>query len=389
MSGRRTAKTGGDPPPLAGRLVLDMSMLLAGPECGCLLAEFGADVFKNLRADRNARRPRRVRRPRPGQVEHHHRPSHRRWPRRLLAPRRSLRCCRAELPPGVADRLGVGYTDVRRRRPEIVYVSDSAFGDEGPWAGRGGYEYQAQAAAGLETRFGGQGRPLIQPVPLVDIGTGISGAFAAAVGLLRLARAGHGSHLRTSLTATATLASSFYLHDYEGKDPDEPRASEWHGSGPLHRLYRASDGWFFFAGRATDRERLNAVSGLDGVATATDLEASLTEAFSGATVAHWVETLVAAGFGAHAVRSISEVVDDPWVQRARAHPPCTDRQHGPDADNGRAAAPPRTPLRRGLRVPRPGEDAAAVLDRVGLGGELDRLVAEGAVCQESGGPFVY
>src|SRR5256885_4058052 len=77
---------------------------------------------------------------------------------------------------GAAARLGLGYDDVRRLTPRVVYCSISGFGQTGPYASRGGFDRIAQGMSGLMSINGdADGPPLVVPIPIADIGTGMFG----------------------------------------------------------------------------------------------------------------------------------------------------------------------------------------------------------------------
>jgi len=153
---------------------------------------------------------------------------------------------------GVAERLGIDYEAVRAHKPGIVYASLNTYGQVGPWSTRPGHEQIAQAATGMQERFGGDGRPTLAPFAVNDYGTGFMGAYGVALALLHRQRTGEGQQVDTALAYTATMLQSLYLHDYTGKTWDEPRGQDALGTGPLNRAYEASDGWFFLpAGRGS------------------------------------------------------------------------------------------------------------------------------------------
>ena len=165
---------------------------------------------------------------------------------------------------GKLARLGLSYEDVRQRKPDIIYASLNAFGHVGPWAERPGHEQFAQATTGMQCRFGGDGPPTLQPNPINDYGTGFMGAYAVALALLHHRRTGEGQHVDTALAYTAMLHQSSFMQVYAGKRWDEPSGQDRLGSMPLHRAYRARDGWFFIGARQEDAPRLAAVDGLAG-----------------------------------------------------------------------------------------------------------------------------
>lgn len=100
---------------------------------------------------------------------------------------------------GVADRLGFGYDAIKARKPDIIYASLNTYGQVGRFAGRPGHEGLAQAATGMQERYGGDGPPVGAPFPVNDYGTGHMGAFGVALALLHRQKAGEGQHVDTAL----------------------------------------------------------------------------------------------------------------------------------------------------------------------------------------------
>jgi crotonobetainyl-CoA:carnitine CoA-transferase CaiB-like acyl-CoA transferase len=263
----------------------------------------------------------------------------------------------------------VGYEAVRRRRPDIVYTSVSCYGYDGPWGGRRGYEVQGQAVAGAQVQFGGTGMAARLPYEINDYGTGIMGGFATALALFHRARTGLGQRGEAALAYTATLHQSLYLHDHEGKSWDEPSGPQALGTGPLHRLYRAADGWFFLGAEARDLPHLRAVPGLRDLPDADDdaLAAALEHRFAAAPADAWIRHLQAAGLGAHKLCPVDDVMRDPW---AEARGLSLTREH-PGIGLVRTIGPvprlSRTPVVPGRPAPLPGADGDAIRAELGLG----------------------
>ncbi|MCZ6708606.1 MAG: CoA transferase [Chloroflexi bacterium] len=364
---------------LDGVKVLDLCIILAGPTCGRTLGEFGADVIK---IDGPSRED--------GVLFHH---DVNRAKRSLLLDLKTEKgrdifwrlvddadVIVQNYRKGVVDRLGIGYEEVRKRRPDIVYASLNAYGHDGPWADRPGWEQLAQAATGMQERFGGEA-PVLQPYAINDYGTGITGAYAVALALLHRRRTGEGQHVNAALAYTACTLQSSFLQDYAGKDWDEPRGQEALGSGPLQRLYRASDGWFFLGARESDVAAIASISGLESAEQCSPeaLGPFLEARFASAPVETWVEWLREAGCGAHRVASIEEVMEDP---RAVARGFSLTRQHedaGLIRTTGPVAMLSRTPVRPGDPASPPGLDAPSILAEIGMDEALADLIAEGVV----------
>ncbi len=365
---------------LDGIKVIDLCIILAGPTCGRTLAEFGADVIKIDSPSRPA-------------IAFHN--DINRGKRSILIDLKSEEGLALfwrlvedadvvvqNFRRGVAERLGIGYEQVRARRPDIVYASLNTYGQIGPWAGRPGHEQIAQAATGMQVRFGGEGRPVLQNFAVNDYGTGFMGAYGVALALLHRQRTGEGQHVDTALAYTATILQSPFLQSYDGKRWDEPRGQEALGSSPLHRAYQACDGWLFIGARPSDLAQLEKAPDLAGIGglTGTELERALEERIAAGTVGEWEERLRRAGIGCHrVVEDINELMADPWV---RAHGLSITREHdgfGLIDTTGPAPRLSRTPPVPGRPAPRPGSDAASVLADIGLASALDRLVRDRVV----------
>ena len=366
---------------LAGVRVLDLCIILAGPTCGRTLAEFGADVIKIDNPMRG------------GYVSSHNDVN--RGKRSLLLDLKSVAgrevfwrlLADADVVvqnyrAGKLAKLGLSYEDVRQRKPDIIYASLNAFGHVGPWAERPGHEQFAQATTGMQSRFGGDGPPMLQPNPINDYGTGFMGAYAVALALLHHRRTGEGQHVDTALAYTAMLHQSPFMQVYTGKRWDEPSGQDRLGSGPLHRAYQARDGWFFIGARQEDAPRLAAVDGLAGIASlhGEALEQALEARFRGDTVAHWVERLTRAGIGVHRhIADLEALMQDPWVT---AHGLSLTREHddiGLVTTCGPAPRLSRTPIHPGQPAPRPGVDGPDILTEIGLGDRIEALIEAGVV----------
>src|SRR5690606_21057813 len=101
---------------------------------------------------------------------------------------------------GVAERLGIGYEQVRARRPDIGYASLNCYGHDGPFADRAGHEQIAQAVTGMQDRYRlPDGMPQTQRYAVNDYGTGYLGAYAVSLALLHRARTGQGQHVDAAL----------------------------------------------------------------------------------------------------------------------------------------------------------------------------------------------
>jgi len=359
--------------PLSGIRVLDLGLALAGPTCGRILAEFGADVLKigspaagvggylnrgkeSLLLDLGTL---------PGQEVY--------W--RLVD---HADVVLENFSPGTAGRLTIGSDEVLARRPDLVYTSISCYGLGGPWTEWRGWERQGQAVTGIMERT--ELPSVLGPYNIVDIGTGILGAFATALALYHRFATGRGQVASASLAQTATYHQAAYMFDFDGYQPTEPRGYDALGEGPLQRYYRAADEWFFLAARPEDLPALAQVTGDEAIAASTGaggagavLEQALEAAFAQAAAREVTARLRAAGVAAHVVVPIAAVMADP-VARERGLSVTQEV-----AGAGKCTMPgvsPRlsdTPALVGRPPVAPGESAKEVLAAVGLADRLDAL----------------
>ena len=366
---------------LDGVKVLDLCIILAGPTCGRTLAEYGADVIKIDNPSRGST------------VSSHNEVN--RAKRSILLDLKTEEgrnvfwrlledadVVAQNYRAGKLEKLGLSYEEVRKRKPDIIYVSLNAFGHLGPWAGRPGHEQFAQAATGMDRRFGGDGPPTTQPNAINDYGTGFMGAFGVALALFHRQRTGQGQHVDSALAYTAMIHQSPFMQLYQGKNWDETRGQDSLGNGPLHRAYQAKDGWLFVGAQESDLPRMAGVDGLKGIDSLRGeaLTKSLEELFQPDTVQAWVQRLNNGGIGAHRVLpAVSELLDDPW---AIDHGLSITREHdeiGLVTGFGPSPRLSRTPVAPGRPAPKPGAQGREILEELGLGHQFDRLVEQGVI----------
>lgn len=375
---------------LEGIRVVDLTQVLAGPTATRTLAEFGADVVKvnNPREEGAGYR---------WQVHRYHTDVNRgkrtmlvdlKTPEGLDVLWRLIE--RADVVMqnfrlDVAERLGIGYEQVKARRPDVVYGSVSFCGYGGPWERVPGYEPNAQAATGMAARMGGEaGPPGPQPFAPNDYATGLLGAFAVGLALFHRLRSGEGQHAQTSLVGAATVLQAALIHTRDGQVQGPSSGPEALGWSPLQRLYRASDGWFFLGAGDSQRGRLAMLDGVHGITDLTGhaLEVALQECFAKRPATEWVSALTAVGIGAQPLVSATALMSEPWVV---AHGLSLTRVDA-TGDAITTIGPPfrlsRTPVVPGALVAAPGADGADILVSLGMADRIDELVAKRAIAFE-------
>ena len=376
--------------PLSGVRVIDLCIILAGPTCGRTLAEYGAEVIK---------------------VDSWHRPPTDKQLHDVGRGKRSV-CLELTKPAGleafyrlvdtadvilggfrrgVAERLGIGYEQLRRRKPDIVYLAINAFGQAGDWANRPGYEQNAQAATGVQVRNGGRGaKPIHSPYTFNDYGTGLMGAYAVILALLHRRRTGRGQLIHTSLAQTGSTFSSPFLVDYAGYKRSEIEGLDARRIDAFNGLYEAADGWFAIA--EANWDALVSIPGLAHLAgraefatpalrAANDapLAEEMSAAFKRRPMADWLAALNAAGVYAVAIADVPTAMATDYA-RERGLVVAEDMgAYGRVMHGGVAPRMSKTPPRLGS-TPLFGEETEAVLLELGYSvDELDALRAEGVI----------
>ncbi|HKY93821.1 MAG TPA: CoA transferase [Kiloniellales bacterium] len=379
---------GASPPraPLASLLegikVLDLTQVLAGPTGARLLAEFGAEVVK-------------VNDPASPPEGYRYHLDVNRGKRTLLLDLRQpagraafLRLVQGadivmqNFAKGVPERLGIGYADLARHKPDLIYATVSAYGQHGPWGGWRGYEPLGQAIAGLQHRFGGDGPPMMEPLAVSDYGTGILAAFAVALALYHRQRGGGGQAVEASLAWTASYLQAPLLQLHPGKRWDEPRGQAAKGSGPLQRLYRAADGWLFLGAREAQLAAMDAVEGLRGIAglQGEALERALEERIATASVGAWIARLTPIDVGVSGQPTIAQLMSDPYVRAEGLSITRTHEGVGSVTGIGPSVRMEPSPPQPGRPVRPAGADGREILREAGYAeSEIDALVRHGVV----------
>jgi crotonobetainyl-CoA:carnitine CoA-transferase CaiB-like acyl-CoA transferase len=283
---------------------------------------------------------------------------------------------------GLAERLGLDEAALRRRRPDIVYSSVNTHADGGFRAHWRGHEELGQAVTGMQTRLGGAGEPARAGWPACDYGTGHLSAFAILLALYHRLRTGESQHVQASLSGTGTYLQIPFMVESAGRRWDEPSGLAATGWGPLYRVYKGNDRWFFLmAQQPGELAHLAMIEGLHGVdeAPASELPALLTSRFAAAPAGAWVARLNAAGLSAQVARDVHENMTDPvhiarGLSILRDHP-----ELGRICNVERSRRFSRTPVDPPIAAAPPGWDSRAIVDETGWGARFGQLVADGIV----------
>jgi crotonobetainyl-CoA:carnitine CoA-transferase CaiB-like acyl-CoA transferase len=143
--------------------------------------------------------------------------------------------------PGVVERLGVDYPTLRAINPRLIYSSVTAFGSDGPYRDRPGFDPLLQAMGGVMTLQGFGGPPQYMRIAVTDYYTAALACQAVLAALYARERTGRGQRVETSLLQGVIALQSGSFVDYPGRETV-------YRDTPTYRLYQAGDGeWFFLA----------------------------------------------------------------------------------------------------------------------------------------------
>jgi CoA:oxalate CoA-transferase len=237
--------------PLDGIRVLDLTRVLAGPHCTRTLCDLGAEVIKVE--------------PPAGDSSRFQAPRRHGMPSYFVQQNVGKRCISVDLQhpdgrsvlldlvehcdvvvenfrPGVMDRLGIGYDRLVERRPDVILVSISGYGQTGPWRDRMAYASVVGGEAGFTKSQGDQrgGHYQNDRHSHADVYTGIEAALAVTAALFQRQTTGVGQHIDISMAETLLYVNE-HVHDdlWEGQDdPDWVRSF----GNEHHPVVRTADG---------------------------------------------------------------------------------------------------------------------------------------------------
>jgi crotonobetainyl-CoA:carnitine CoA-transferase CaiB-like acyl-CoA transferase len=297
--------------PLSGIKVLDLSTLLPGPLATLMLAEAGADVVKLERPGQGDEMRTYV--PKLGEASANYAVLNRgkrayavdfkdgAQRDRVLALAAEADVVIEQFRPGVADRLGLGYDQVRAVNPDVVYCSITGYGPTGPHAARAGHDLNYLAESGLlgvvTDQSGSPGLPLSV---LADIA---GGSYPTVVNVLLALRrrdlTGAGVHLQVSMTHNLQVLAYGYIATHQGGGGwPTPGAELLTGGSPRYHVYPTADGRHVACAALEQRfwDRLVKVVELDGQfhddqGQEQAVIAALTDRFAAETAQHWRSVL--------------------------------------------------------------------------------------------------
>ncbi|WP_267355140.1 MULTISPECIES: CoA transferase [unclassified Methylobacterium] len=392
--------------PLAGMRVIELAHIMAGPVCGLMLADMGAEVIKVEKMDGDD-----TRRTVPPALEGESAAYmmmnrgkrgislNLKDPDGIAVLRRLLKGADALIENyrgGTMERLGIGYATLREEFPELVYCSLSGFGRTGPYADRAGFDLVAQGMSGLMSVTGeGPGRPPMKcGPPVTDITAGILAAMGVLAAYSNRLRTGRGQAVDTSLFE-AGITHTYWqsaIAMATGVAPG-PMGSA-HPLNAPYEAFETADGWITIgAANQTNWLRLLKAIGADALAedprfalnrdrmaNRQELAATLAPIFQAHSSAEWLTRLEADGVPAGPVLDVNAMHRDP---QTRAREMVVEVDHpwvGPMKTLGLPVKFSDTPGRVHGPAPLLGEHSRAILAEAGYtADEIDSLITRGVV----------
>jgi len=329
--------------PLAGLKVIELAHVMAGPTCGLMLADMGANVIKVEKLpdgddtrrmappliDGEAAAYLMMNRNKRGIAIDFKRAEGREIGHRLIS---TADVVIENFRKGTMERLGLGYDALREINPALIYCEVSGFGRTGPYAERGGFDLIAQGMSGLMSITGeGPGRPPVKcGAPMTDITAGILAAMGVLAAYVHRLKTGEGQRV------DASLFEAGIVHTYwqsaialaTGTAPG-PLGSA-HPLNAPYQAFETADGWITI-GAANQSNWLKLVDALEASTLGNDarfatnvarmanlpaLVAALTPLFKKRASADWLKRLEAAGVPAGPVLDVVQMHADPQT-RAR------------------------------------------------------------------------
>ncbi|MEM5541137.1 CoA transferase [Sulfitobacter sp. AS92] len=392
--------------PLKGLRVIELAHIMAGPVCGMMLADMGADVIKvekptgddsrrfvppeiggeaaaYMMMNRNKR----------GIALNLKDPEALEVLRRLLA---EANVVIENYRKGTMEKLGLSYEELAKVNPRLIYCEISGFGRTGPYADRGGFDLIAQGMAGLMSITGeAPGRPPVKvAAPISDINAGILAAMGISAAYANVLQTGLGQKVDTSLFEAAIVQTYWQsaIAFATGKKP-EPLGSA-HPLNAPYQAFQTSDGWINVgAANQSNWERFLRVIGApelnddarfasnaDRIRNLPALVEILNGYLSQETTETWLDRMEKAALPAGPVNDILQMHADP---QARARDMIVELDH-PTAGRVETLGQPvkfsRTPGSVERASPLLGEHTREVLSELGFdSAKIDALIQSQAV----------
>jgi crotonobetainyl-CoA:carnitine CoA-transferase CaiB-like acyl-CoA transferase len=326
--------------PLQGIKILDLTQYVAGPFCSMMLGDMGAEVIKIEPVDRGdiyrVQGPNfinglstsflGVNRSKKSMTLNLKDPEGKKIAHKLV---KRVDVVIENFKPGTAEKLGLGYDELKKINPRLIYASISGYGQTGPEAKRAGYDLMAQGRAGIMLITGNPDSPPCKVgVPIVDMGAAMYTAYGIAAALLVREKTKKGQMIDVSLLDTAVSWFTILAMEYQatGQIPQKLGSAS-----PLfapYQAFKAKDGyiniigtggkdhWQRFCKALGHKEWANDERFSDNIGRIShlnELTQIIEEVLVTKTVDEWERLFTEAGLASDSLQAIDKMMKDPQV----------------------------------------------------------------------------
>ena len=233
--------------------VLDFGRFIAGPFCGALLGDLGADVIRVEKTSGSEDRftspvtengdgsaYMQLNRNKRGLTLNPKKPNGQIILKKLIE---SADVVIANLPPDTLASMGLDYENLRKIKPDIILTTSTAFGSEGPYGQRVGFDGVAQAMSGNMYLTGHENEPMRNYFPYVDFTTASLNAMATLAAIIHKMKTGEGQHVQGALLASAiTIANGTLIEQQQLNNNRTATGNRGQTSAPVD-AFQTKDGW--------------------------------------------------------------------------------------------------------------------------------------------------
>lgn len=251
--------------PLSGIRVIELGQIAAGPFASSLLADLGADVIKieNPKGGDGMRQWPPLNISKQGKEEIYSEnfasinrnkrsmtlnikdPSDVGLLKRLVSKATILV---ENYRPGVLNKLGLGYDDLKRINKKLIYCSISGYGQSGPYSDKGAFDVTVQAVAGIMSVTGEKdSSPVKCGVPIGDFCTGLYASYTIMAMLRNVEKNGKGTHIDCSMLGSLLGISALQTSEYFGNRKAPEKLGSAHSRNAPYQAFQASDTFFVIA----------------------------------------------------------------------------------------------------------------------------------------------